>query len=331
MKILVTGGAGFIGSNFIRYMLGKYPGYEFVNLDKLTYAGNLQNLKDVEKDPRYSFIKGDICEEATVVKAVAGCDAVINFAAETHVDRSITAPSSFVQTDVIGTQVILDVVNKRKIGKFLQISTDEVYGSTREGSFKETDPLMPNSPYSAAKAAADLLCRAYFKTYNTPVIVTRSSNNFGPFQYPEKLISLLITNALDGKKLPVYGNGSNVRDWIFVLDNCSAIDSVLGKGAAGEVYNIGGGREEKNIDIAREILKLTGQPEELIKFVADRPGHDFRYSLDVTKMRQLGWSPDFDFETALEKTIAWYRENQAWWRPLKAGSDEQRTIKREHQ
>ncbi|MFA4905341.1 MAG: dTDP-glucose 4,6-dehydratase [Candidatus Margulisiibacteriota bacterium] len=316
MKVLVTGGAGFIGSNFIRYFLNRHPDDQVVNFDKLTYAGNLENLKDVEKDPRYKFIKGDICDPGAVEAAVApGVDAIINFAAESHVDRSIQSAGSFVQTDVYGTYVLLEAVKMHKIGRYIQISTDEVYGSINTGSFTESSTLSPNSPYAASKAGGDLLVRAYHKTHKLPVIITRSSNNFGPYQYPEKLISLFTTNALQGKKLPLYGKGENVRDWLFVLDNCEAIDLVFQKGKVGEVYNIGGGSERKNIEIARFILKELNLPESCIEYVTDRLGHDWRYSLDCGKIKsELGWQAKADFNAALFQTIQWYKDNEEWWK-----------------
>jgi dTDP-glucose 4,6-dehydratase len=317
MKILVTGGAGFIGSNFIRHMLGKYPDYQIVNLDKLTYAGNPENLRDIENDSRYRFVKGDICDAEVVDGLAEECDAIINFAAETHVDRSIEDPRSFVVTDVLGTGTLLMAVNKYKVGRFLHISTDEVYGSILSGSFKESDPLGPSSPYSASKAGADLLCMAYFTTYGTPVTITRSSNNFGPYQYPEKLISLFVTRALEGKKLPLYGDGRNSRDWIYVEDNCRAIDTVFHKGGEGEIYNVGGGNEYENIDIARKILAILNKPDDLIEYVTDRKGHDRRYALDPTRISKLGWSPDRGFDDALAETVGWYKDNVRWWRPLK--------------
>lgn len=324
MKVLITGGAGFIGSNFIRYFLNHHPDHQVINFDKLTYAGNLDNLKDVEKDPRYKFIQGDICDPDAVEVAVAprlrsgqasGVEAIINFAAESHVDRSILSAGSFVQTDIYGTYVLLEAVKKHKIGRYIQISTDEVYGSIESGSFTESSTLNPNSPYAASKAGGDLLVRAYYKTHKLPVIITRSSNNFGPYQYPEKLISLFVTNALEGKKLPLYGDGGNVRDWLYVLDNCEAIDLVFQKGKAGEVYNIGGGIERKNLEIARFILKELKKPESLIEYVKDRPGHDWRYSLNCGRIkRELGWEAKSDFEAALSQTIKWYRENEEWWK-----------------
>jgi len=316
LKILITGGAGFIGSNFIRYMLSKYPDYKIVNLDKLTYAGNLDNLRDIEKDPRYKFIKGDICDKKTVERAMKDCDAVINFAAESHVDRSITDAGTFVKTDIFGTYILLETAKKYNIEKYIQISTDEVYGSIKEGSFKETDPLKPNSPYSASKASADLLVRSYYITHNLPVLITRSSNNYGPYQYPEKLIPLFTINALNNKPLPVYGTGNNVRDWLYVLDNCSGIDTVLHKGKIGEVYNIGGNTEKTNLEITYLILEVLDKPKSLITFVEDRKGHDFRYSLDTTKIESLGWKREYNFEEAMKETIEWYKNNEWWWRPL---------------
>lgn len=318
MKLLVTGGAGFIGSNFIRYMLNKYPDYEIVNLDKLTYAGNLENLRDVETNPRYSFVKGDICDVGLMDDLAKKTDAIVNFAAESHVDRSIEEPQSFVVTDVLGTQNILEAVKKHKVQRFLHISTDEVYGSIPEGRYSvETDPIEPNSPYSASKAGGDLICRAYYETYGTPVMITRSSNNFGPYQYPEKLIPLLTTNAIEGLSLPVYGDGMNIRDWIYVLDNCEGLDIVFHEGKMGEIYNIGGGNEMANMDIVKQIVTETGSPESLIIYVEDRLGHDRRYSLDSGKAKALGWAPRHDFNQALVATIKWYKDNEAWWRPLK--------------
>ena len=321
--ILVTGGAGFIGSNFIRYMLKKYNDVKIINLDKLTYAGNLENLKDVENNPNYIFVKGDITNAELVEFVVQNysVDVIINFAAESHVDRSILGPSAFVKTNVIGTQVLLDVARKFDLELFIQISTDEVYGSLGpEGKFTEQTPLLPNSPYAASKASADLICRAYFKTYKLPVIITRCSNNFGPYQFPEKLIPLMIINAINDKPLPVYGDGGNVRDWIYVVDHCRAIDLVLQKGKPGEIYNIGGGNERKNIDVVNLILEKLGKPKNLIKFVKDRPAHDRRYAMDWSKIkRELGWEPEFEFENALDETIKWYLENQEWWKRVISG------------
>lgn len=307
MRILITGGAGFIGTNFVRYIHRNYD-YEIVVLDKLTYAGNKDNLKDIIDDIK--FIKGDICSQVDVKDAMKDCDVVVNFAAETHVDRSIVDPSIFVKTDVLGTYNLLEQVRKYDVDKFLQISTDEVYGSIENGSFNEESNIDPSSPYSASKAGGDMLVRAYFKTYGLPVLITRSSNNYGPYQYPEKLIPLFILNALNDKELPVYGDGKNVRDWIYVLDNCKGIDTVLNKGKFGEVYNIGGGNEKTNLDITHMILDILGKPKSLIKFVRDRPGHDQRYSLDSTKTKKLGWQPECSLEDGLKRTVQWYKENK---------------------
>jgi len=316
-RLLVTGGAGFIGSNFIRYMLQKYPELHIVNLDALTYAGNLENLRDIEKDPRYSFLHGNICEADDVAKVMPGCDSVINFAAETHVDRSIHEAGVFVETDVHGTFVLLEAARKHNISRFLHISTDEVYGSIDKGSFRETDTLNPSSPYSASKAGGEFLAHSYFVTYGLPVLVTRSSNNFGPYQYPEKLIPLFITNAIDDMPLPLYGDGKNVRDWLYVEDQSEALDIVLQKGKPGEVYNIGAGNEEMNITVTKETLRLLGKPESLIQPVKDRPGHDRRYSVASDKMHALGWKPRHSFLEGLEKTVRWYVENEVWWRAVK--------------
>ena len=315
-RILITGGAGFIGSNFIRYLLKKYPDCKIINLDKLTYAGNLDNLKDIENNKNYTFVKGDICDKKIVDKIARDCELIINFAAETHVDKSIIEADSFVQTDVFGAYTLLDAAKRFRIKKFIQISTDEVYGSISRGSFKESDSLNPSSPYSASKAGADLLVIAYHRTFNLPVLITRSSNNFGPYQYPEKVIPLFITNALGNKSLPLYGDGMNVRDWLFVLDNCEAIDLVMQEGEVGEIYNIASGIEKTNIEITRMILKELNKPESLINYVKDRLGHDRRYSLDCTKIRKLGWKPSHSFEEALKTTIQWYIENEWWWKPL---------------
>ncbi|CUS77994.1 dTDP-glucose 4,6-dehydratase [Candidatus Kryptonium thompsonii] len=322
-SILVTGGAGFIGSNFVRYMLQNYPGVKVINFDKLTYAGNLENLKDVENNPNYHFVRGDICNQELVEYVVQefDIDVIVNFAAESHVDRSILGPEIFIRTNVLGTQVLLEVTKKFGIEKFIQISTDEVYGSLGSvGKFTEDMPLLPNSPYAASKASADLLCRAYFKTFDVPVIITRCSNNFGPYQFPEKLIPLMIINALNDKPLPVYGDGKNVRDWIYVLDHCRAIDFVIQKGKPGEIYNIGASNEWQNIDIVKLILKKLGKPESLIKFVKDRPGHDRRYAMDWTKIKnELGWEPVYTFEEAITETINWYIQNENWWRRIISG------------
>lgn len=315
-KVLVTGGAGFIGSNFIRYILKKYKNYQIINLDKLTYCGNLDNLKDI-KGERYSFIKGDICNKRLVEDLTCKCDCIINFAACTHVDRSIIDAEDFIKTNIYGTNALLEAAKKHKINKFIQISTDEVYGSRLKGSFKETDVLEPNSPYSASKAAADLLALSYYATHKLPVVITRSSNNFGPYQYPEKMIPLFITNAYENEKLPLYGDGKNVRDWIYVIDNCRAIDKVWHKGKVGEIYNIGAGNEETNIRITKLILKHLNKDQSLIEYVKDRPGHDRRYSLNCLKLRKLGWKPSYEFNEAIEKTIKWFLDNQSWWQKIK--------------
>lgn len=313
-RVLVTGGAGFIGSNFVRHLLNETD-CKVVNLDKLTYAGNMNNIKDLRGEKRHKFMRGDIRNRRLVDSLVGRVDAVVNFAAESHVDRSIQAPRVFVETNVLGTQVLLETCRRFRV-KFEQISTDEVYGSRAEGSFKETDPLYPSSPYSASKAAADLIVNAYCITYDVDVTVTRSTNNYGPNQHPEKLIPKLVTNALRGKPLPIYGAGENVRDWIFVEDNCRAVQLVLEKGDKGQVYNIAGGNERKNIDVARDVLRYLSLPDTMVSFVADRPGHDFRYSLDCQKIRELGWKPHVAFDQGLRKTIDWYRSNEWWWRRL---------------
>jgi dTDP-glucose 4,6-dehydratase len=318
--LLVTGGAGFIGSNFIHYMIKKYPEYRIINLDKLTYAGNLQNLKDIENNKNYGFIKGDIADRKVVsdIFKKNRIDAVINFAAESHVDRSIEDPGVFIQTDIYGTFILLEAVKQYRSSIFLQISTDEVYGSIENGSFKEEEPLKPNSPYSASKAGAEMIARSFYKTYGTPVIITRTSNNFGPYQYPEKLIPLFVTNLIDDIKVPLYGDGMNVRDWIYVEDNCDAIDRVLHKGKIGEVYNIGAGNEKPNVWITRKIIEILGKSEDMIQPVSDRPGHDRRYSVDCSRIKEeLGWDTGYDFDQALEKTVSWYKNNEDWWRPLK--------------
>ena len=319
MRLLVTGGLGFIGSNFIRQMLEGHPEHSIVNLDKVTYAGNPENLKDIAGDPRYTFIRGDICDPDLVgsVFREHQIDAVVHFAAESHVDRSIEDASVFVRTNVLGTHVLLEEALNHGVERFVHVSTDEVYGSIRSGSFREIDNLNPSSPYSASKAASDLLARSYYITHDLPVIVTRCTNNFGPYQYPEKLIPLFVTNLLDGKKVPVYGTGKNVRDWIYVLDHNRAIDFVLRHGEPGEIYNIGGDNEKSNLEITEGILRVLGKDESMIEYVRDRPGHDWRYSLDSSKLRSMGWKPEFDFETALQATVEWYVENAWWWRPLK--------------
>ncbi len=321
-SILVTGGAGFIGSNFVRYMLNKYPHYRIIVLDALTYAGNRGNLKDLEGDLRFIFVKGDICDREIVSNLMSNVDTVLNFAAETHVDRSILAAGQFIETDVIGTFTLLEAAKNRRVERFIQISTDEVYGSIESGSFSEESLLAPNSPYSAGKAGADMIARSYYSTYGFPVIITRSSNNFGPYQYPEKLIPLFVTNAIDDKPLPLYGDGLNVRDWLYVLDNCRAIDLALHKGNVGEVYNIGADNELANIEITRLILDILAKASNLIQPVKDRLGHDRRYSVDSTKIRKLGWQPEMQFVDALRQTIAWYVKNETWWRDLKERNKE---------
>ena len=319
MKILVTGGSGFIGSNFIRYMLNEHPDDAIINLDKLTYAGNPDNLIDIENNPNYSFVRGDICDRNLVDRLMQEqqISQVIHFAAETHVDRSIMDGSAFVRTNLLGTHTLLDSALCRGIDRFIHISTDEVYGSTIEGSFKETDVLNPSSPYSSSKAGSDLLARSYYVTHDLPVIITRCTNNFGPYQYPEKLIPLFITNLLEDEKVPVYGTGQNVRDWIYVLDHCRAIDFILRHGGVGEIYNIGGGAERTNLEITENILEILGKDDSMIEHVKDRPGHDFRYSLDCSKLKDVGWVPKYNFGDALEKTIGWYIENEWWWKKLK--------------
>lgn len=322
MKLLVTGGAGFIGSNFIRYVLQEHPDWVVTNLDKLTYAGNPENLKDVEGNPRYTFIRGDIADRELVDKLLSKeFDAVINFAAESHVDRSIMDASPFIETNVRGTQVLLEGARQHGITRFLQVSTDEVYGSLgSEGKFSEESPLLPNSPYAASKAAADLLCRAYYRTYNLPVVITRSSNNFGPYQFPEKLIPLTITNALEEKPVPIYGDGLNVRDWLYVKDHCRALALILKQGKAGEIYNIGGGLELSNLELVEAILKRLAKPRSLIEFVPDRPGHDRRYALDWSKLKgELNWEPAQSFDETMHETISWYLESKRWWQRIKTG------------
>ena len=314
MKILVTGGAGFIGSNFVRYMLKEHPDYKIVVLDKLTYAGRKENLADVWD--RIVFLKGDITVREDVAEAARDCDCVVNFAAETHVDRSILMAGTFVLTDVLGVYNLLEIARESNMSKFVQISTDEVYGHILKGSFKETDRLNPRNPYSASKAGAELLCRAYFETYGLQTIITRSSNNYGPYQHPEKLIPKTIINALLNKPIPVYGTGKNVRDWLYVEDNCEAIDIILHKGRSGEIYNIGANQELENIQVVKTILKLTDKPQSLMKFVEDRRGHDLRYSLRTEKTQELGWRPSTEFSVGIEKTINWYRQNVEWWKTI---------------
>ncbi len=314
MRLLVTGGAGFIGSCFVRHILNKYPEYKVINLDVLTYAGNIENLDDVKNNANYSFVHGNICDKKLVRELVAQVDTVVNFAAESHVDRSITGPEIFIETNVQGTLNLLQAAKEAKIQRYLQVSTDEVYGSLgKDGYFYETTPLAPNSPYSASKASADMLVRAYFETYKMPVLTTRCSNNYGPYQYPEKLIPFFISQLLKGDKVPVYGDGLNVRDWLYVYDHCAAIDTVLHKGEVGEVYNIGGHNEKTNMEITKIILNAMGKDESSIKYVEDRLGHDRRYAIDNTKIQtDLGWEPSLTFEEGIVLTIDWYLKNQGW-------------------
>jgi dTDP-glucose 4,6-dehydratase len=318
VNVLVTGGAGFIGSNFVRYALATHADWRVTTLDKLTYAGRLENLSGVLDDPRHTFVKGDIADAAVAAPLVADAEIVVHFAAETHVDRSLLDAGEFITTDVFGTFVLLEAARRHpSLKRFIQISTDEVYGSVAEGSSRETDELRPRNPYSASKAGADRLAYSYWATYGVPVVITRASNNYGPNQFPEKVIPLFITNALEGLPLPLYGDGLNERDWLHVADHCRAIDRLIEHGRPGEVYNVGGGNGIANIDLTRRILSLTGRPDSLISPVADRPGHDRRYSLDTTKLRSLGWRPETDFAQGLAATVAWYRDNEWWWRPIK--------------
>ena len=319
--LLVTGGAGFIGSNYARLVLEKHPDLRVVVYDKLTYAGNMDNLAGLAGNPRYAFVHGDIADAAAVEATIRehGVDTIVNFAAETHVDRSIKEPGGFIQTDVYGTYVLLEATRRLGLERMLHVSTDEIYGNVPEGSSRETDNFAPRSPYSASKAGGELMCFAYWETYHTPVVITRGSNNYGPYQYPEKLIPLFITNVLEGKPVPVYGDGQQVRDWIYVLDHCEGIDLVLHQGVLGEAYNIGGGNEHKNLDITYLILDLLGASRSLITYVTDRPGHDRRYSLDTAKLRALGWAPRYSFEDGMRETVDWYQTHRAWWERIKSG------------
>ncbi|NEW01037.1 dTDP-glucose 4,6-dehydratase [Bacillus megaterium] len=323
MNILVTGGAGFIGSNFVRHMIDTYPSYSIVNYDLLTYAGNLENLKDIESHENYTFVKGDINNRELVDHLVKyhNVDVIVNFAAESHVDRSITEPDIFIKSNVLGTQALLDVAKANNLKKYVQVSTDEVYGSLGEtGYFTEETPLDPNSPYSASKAGADMLVSAYHETFGMNVNITRCSNNYGPYHFPEKLIPLMVTNALEGKELPIYGDGKNVRDWLHVKDHCAAIDLVIHKGEPGEIYNVGGHNERTNNEIVHLIVEKLKAPKELIKFVEDRLGHDRRYAIDPTKLTtELGWKPKYTFDTGIVETIQWYLDNQDWWKNIKSG------------
>ena len=323
MQILVCGGAGFMGSHFIKYILEKYPDYMLVNFDKLTYAGNLENLKEVENNKRYKFVKGDICDASEVDRVVREnkIDTIVNYAAETHVDRSVMDPSAFLKTNIFGSYNLLEATKKFDLKKMVQVSTDEVFGSIDSGKFREDSPFEPNSPYSAAKAGGDLLCRSYFVTFQTPVVVTHSCNFYGSNQYPEKLIPLFVTNLLEGKKVPVYGDGKQVREWIYTEDHCNAIDVILHKAKAGSVYNIGSGDEIENIEITKLILEYLGYDEKMIEYVKDRPGHDKRYALDANKLKnELGWEAKVNFRDGLKKTVDWYRENEDWWKKIKDGS-----------
>jgi len=323
MKILVTGGAGFIGSNFIHYWLKKYPDDEIVNLDALTYAGNLENLRDLENLPNYKFVKGDICDSELANSLVKGLDLIVHFAAESHVDRSIMGCGDFIRTNVEGTRVLLEAAKNNGNIRFHHISTDEVFGSLGLNGkpFNETTAYDPRSPYSASKAASDHLARAYFHTHKLPVTISNCSNNYGPFHFPEKVIPLFITNLLEGKKVPVYGQGKNIRDWIYVDDHNSGVDAIIKKGRVGETYCLGGNRELTNLELTNKILELMGQSQEMIEYVADRPGHDLRYAMDYSKATdELGWEPKVDFETGLKKTIEWYKNNQVWWKNIKSGA-----------
>jgi len=320
-NLLITGGAGFIGSNFVHHVLGKYPDYRVVVYDKLTYAGNLDNLRDVADDPRYTFVQGDIrdAEQVDQVMREHDIDTIVNFAADTHVDRSLMEPGSFIMTDVFGTFVLLEAARKYGVARYHQVSTDEVYGEVSEGSSVETDALCTRSPYSASKAGGDLMVNAYFVSFGVPATITRGSNNIGPYQYPEKVVPLFITNAIDDKPLPIYGDGRQMRDYQYVMDHCEGIDVVLHNGVPGEVYNLGTGSEMYNIEMARMLLDLLNKPHSLIEHVADRPGHDRRYSIDCDKVKMLGWHSRYDFREALEKTVRWYVENEWWWRKIKSG------------
>lgn len=325
-RLIVTGGCGFIGSNFIRYILEKHPEQEIVNVDKLTYSGNLNNLKDMEGKKNYSFVLADICDYGKMKEVIRAGDIIVNFAAESHVDNSIKDSKDFVKTNILGVDNLLQVSREKGVKLFLQVSTDEVYGSLKlyDRPSEEDNALQPSSPYSASKAAAEMLCLAAIKTFNQPIIISRSSNNFGPYQFPEKIVPLFITNIIQGFKVPLYGKGENIRDWIYVIDNCEAIDFVIKNGASGEIYNIGGGNEIANIDLTKKILANLGKDNLWINEVKDRPGHDLRYSLNCNKIKSLGWSPGFDFNDALKKTIQWYKDNESWWKPLKRQETEQK-------
>ena len=328
-EVLVTGGAGFIGSHYVRHALQAHPDWRITNVDKLTYAGRIENLRDALDDPRHTFVRADICDERLVAPLVRRAELIVHFAAETHVDRSLTDPKRFIQTDVVGTLVLLEAARSAAaLRTFLHVSTDEVYGSVETGASLETDELRPRNPYSASKAAADRLAFSYFAAFGVPVVIARPSNNYGPNQFPEKLIPLFVTNALDGRKLPLYGRGENVRDWLHVLDHCRALDVLLEGAAHGEVYNVGGGNGVRNVDLTRRILEHLGRPASLVEHVPDRPGHDRRYALDSGRVHALGWTPAIPFEQGLRETIDWYRENEWWWRPIKDGDPEFRAYYR---
>jgi dTDP-glucose 4,6-dehydratase len=318
VDVLVTGGAGFIGSNFVRYALRTHQDWRITTLDKLTYAGRMETLHDVIDNPRHTFVRGDVADAEIAAPLVKGSEIVVHFAAETHVDRSLLEAGEFIRTDVIGTFVLLEAARAAaNLRRFVQISTDEVYGSVAQGSSVETDELRPRNPYSASKAGADRLAYSYWATYGVPVVITRASNNYGPYQFPEKVIPLFITNAIDNIPVPLYGEGLNIRDWLHVMDHCRGIDAAIERGNAGDVYNIGGGNEVRNVDLTHSLLRLAQRPDSLIKKVQDRQGHDLRYSLDTSKLRALGWRPQIRFEEGLEDTVRWYRENEWWWRPIK--------------
>jgi len=321
MKLLVTGGAGFIGSNFIRYVMDKHPQWEITNLDSLTYAGNLENLTDVQNKPGYTFVHGDIADRRLLdIILKKGIDTIVNFAAESHVDRSILDTAPFIKTNIEGTHILLDTAMNYPLKKFIHTSTDEVYGSIEKGSFIESSSLSATNPYAASKVAAEAFCHAYWKTYGIPIVTVRSSNNYGPYQFPEKLIPLTITNALEDNPIPVYGDGQNVRDWLFVIDHCRALDIIIQKGVPGEIYNVGGRCEKTNIEVVQRILEMLNKPKSLIQFTADRPGHDFRYSMNIDKIKsELGWQPTHSFDESLVGTVNWYTANESWWQRIKKG------------
>ncbi len=317
MRFFVTGGAGFIGSNYVRHLLATDPDAEVTNFDKLTYAGTRASVTDLEAEPHYRFLQGDICDAGLLAEVLPGHDVVVNFAAETHVDRSIVAPLEAVRANTLGVAALAEAARHAGVGRFLQVGTDEEYGPIVDGSFREHDRLEPSSPYSAGKAGGALVALSYATTHKLDVVVTRCTNNYGPYQFPEKVIPLFVTNLIDGHKVPLYGSGGNIRDWLYVLDHCSAIDLVLRRGSSGQIYNIGAGNEISNLELTRHLLAAFGAGEEMIEYVSDRPGHDWRYSVDATKVRELGWAPARGFDAGLAATISWYREHESWWRPLK--------------